>query len=247
MPSSGRALGVAGEPHFAEAGKVVSDGGPADLALGAFIRRDDSLVDFQVRLGGETQLSVVALGHILAEDVRRVRVVREELLHNEWRLHDALVDRRFDRRASLHGHWLLLARREEERVLVALPLRCVKGFALGVLVDVDRDLLPQELLLAAELRFLVPHRVASVVDVPVALLAEVTLVPDVVELELRGDGLADQVPQLVRVVHDTTLALLHTAVWVAAVLVDDDRHYKRLLLCLRLSLVQLGDMRDVSG
>ena len=149
MASSTQALRVAREPHLTETCKVVNSGWTAYFTFRTLVSRDDSLVGLHrcVRLG--PHLSVVAPSDILTEDVRRVSIVRQELLHHKGRLDHALVDRRFNCSCSPDSVGLLLARREEERVLVALTLCSVYSFHLHMMVDIDRNLLPQELLLAA--------------------------------------------------------------------------------------------------
>ena len=81
-----------------------------------------------------------------------------------------MIDGRFDCGRSPDSVGLLLARREEERVLVALALCPVYSFSLHMLVDVDWNLLPQELLLAAQLCLFVSKRVASVIDIAFTVL-----------------------------------------------------------------------------
>ena len=52
------------------------------------------------------------------------------------------------------------------------------------------------------------------------------------ELELSGNGLANQVSQLVGVIHYSTLDMLSTSSFWTSILIDDDWHHERLLLLL---------------
>ena len=84
------------------------DGG-ADFAFRALIASDLLLVEARV----------VTLRGILCEDVRAVGIVREKLVHHEWRLHHALID---VCPLMRHCWWMLLTRGEKEGILVGSGL-----------------------------------------------------------------------------------------------------------------------------
>ena len=83
--------------------------------------------------------SVIALRCIFGEDVGRVGIIRQELIDHKRRLHHALVD---VRPLGCHSRWMLLARSEEEWVLIVAVTDLLSVDLLGLhLGYVDRDLL----------------------------------------------------------------------------------------------------------
>lgn len=86
-------------------------------------------------------------------------------------------------------------------------------------LNVDGDVLVEQLVLAIQLGLLTLHRVVHRVQLPVFVVVEAVLFADVVELELSGNSLADNVTQLIHV---------GNRAWVLVTLVDDNWHNQGL-------------------
>jgi len=104
-----------------------------------------------------------------------------------------------------------------------LPRVQVVVLAVDIGSDVDRNLLVKQLVFTVQLGFFALKRVISRVQVSQLVIRELVLLPNIVELELGGNCLADQITKGVQV-WETCLGCMG----LPFTLIDNDRHHKRL-------------------